>query len=160
MFLANGSMILASSGAAEDDFASSGDFGVAGLIRAHIKALEAQGRGFEHGNEKHHSEPRAKAIDIIQLFLGCRRAGAAAADARGCPRAAPVRPAVVPRSHLAFAASRGGALVAAAVCQAVAAMTVVAVRDCVKRRRGRVLAFWWWSCWAQLVGRAVGELAI
>ena len=61
------------------------------------------------------------------------------------------------RSHLAFAASHGGALVAAAVCQAVAAMTVVAVRDCVKRRRGRVLAFWWWSCWAQLVGRAVGE---
>merc|ERR1711884_102787 len=61
----------------EDDFASSGDFGVAALIRALIKALEAQGRGFAHGHEKHHSEPRTKAIDIIQLFLGCRRAGAA-----------------------------------------------------------------------------------
>ena len=63
--------------AVEDDFASSGDFGVAALIRALIKALEAQGRGFAHGHEKHHSEPRTKAIDIIQLFLGCRHAGAA-----------------------------------------------------------------------------------
>ena len=63
--------------AIEDDFASSGDFGVAALIRALIKALEAQGRGFAHGHEKHHSEPRTKAIDIIQLFLGCRRADAA-----------------------------------------------------------------------------------
>ena len=45
-------------------------------MRALIKALEAQGRGFAHGHEKHHSEPRTKAIGIIQLFLGCRRAGA------------------------------------------------------------------------------------
>ena len=29
------------------------------------------------GTKKHHSEPRTKAIDIIQLFLGCRRTGAA-----------------------------------------------------------------------------------
>ena len=63
--------------AVEDDFASSGDFGVAAPIRALIKALEAQGRGFAHGHEKHHSEPRTKAIDIIQLFLGCRRADSA-----------------------------------------------------------------------------------
>ena len=55
--------------AVEDDFASSGDFGVAALMRALIKALEAQGRSFAHGHEKHHSEPRTKAIDIIQLFL-------------------------------------------------------------------------------------------
>jgi hypothetical protein len=50
---------------------------VAALLRALIKALEAQGRGFAHGHEKLHSEPRTKAIDIIQLFLGCRGAGAA-----------------------------------------------------------------------------------
>ena len=42
-------------------------------MRALIKAVGAQGRGFAHGHEKHHSEPRTKAIDIIQLFLGCRR---------------------------------------------------------------------------------------
>ena len=53
------------------------DFGVAALVRALIKALEAQGRGFAHGHEKHHSEPKTKAIDIIQMFLGCRRTGAA-----------------------------------------------------------------------------------
>ena len=63
--------------AIEDDFASSGDFGVDALIRALIKALEAQGRGFAHGHETHHNEPRTKAIDIIQLPRGCRRAGAA-----------------------------------------------------------------------------------
>ena len=45
-----------------------------------IKALEAQGRGFTHGHEKLHSEPRTKAIDIIQLFLGCRCADAAEQD--------------------------------------------------------------------------------
>ena len=50
---------------------------MAALIRSLIKALEAQGRGFAHGHEKHHSEPKDKAIDIIQLFLGCRRTGAA-----------------------------------------------------------------------------------
>ena len=61
----------------EDDFASNGDFGVAALVRALIKALEAQGRGFAHGHEKLHSEPRTKAIDIIRLFLGCRGTGAA-----------------------------------------------------------------------------------
>ena len=63
--------------AVEDDFASSGDFGVSALVRLTIKALEAQGRGFAHGHEKHHSEPRVKAIDIIQLFLGCNDLGAA-----------------------------------------------------------------------------------
>ena len=62
--------------AVEDDFASSGDFGIAALVRALIKALEAQGRGFAHGHEKLHSEPKTKAIDIIQLFLGCRSIGA------------------------------------------------------------------------------------
>ena len=57
---------------------SNGDFGVAAFIRALIKALEAQGRGFAHGHERHHSEPRTKAIDIIHLFLGCRGSAGAA----------------------------------------------------------------------------------
>ena len=63
--------------AVEDDFASSGDLGVSGLVCLTLKALEAQGRGFAHGHENHHSEPRVKAIDIIQLFLGCNDLGAA-----------------------------------------------------------------------------------
>ena len=64
--------------AVEDDFASSGDFGVAAFICSLIKALEAQSRGFAQGHEKHHSEPRTKAIDIIHLFLGCRGSAGAA----------------------------------------------------------------------------------
>ena len=67
----------------EDDFASSGDCGLAAFVRALIKALEAQGRGFAHGHEKTHSEPRTKAIDLICQFLGEDDAGAAEhADAR------------------------------------------------------------------------------
>jgi hypothetical protein len=54
----------------EDDFTSTGDFGVSAFLRALIKVLEAQGRGFAHGHEKHHSEPRTKAIDLIEMFLG------------------------------------------------------------------------------------------
>ena len=54
----------------EDDFTSSGDFGISGFVRCLIKALEAQGRGFAHGHEKHHSEPKTKAIDLVVLFLG------------------------------------------------------------------------------------------
>lgn len=52
----------------EDDFTSNGDLGVAALVRSLIKALEAQGRGFAHGHEKTHSEPRTKAIDLLRLF--------------------------------------------------------------------------------------------
>ena len=57
--------------AVEDDFASSGDLGVSGLVRLKIKALEVQGRGFAHGDEKHHSEPNTKAIDfkICKTYL-------------------------------------------------------------------------------------------
>ena len=55
---------------AEDDFASSGDFGLAALLRALIKALEAQGRGFAHGHEQIHSEPMTKAIDLILALRG------------------------------------------------------------------------------------------
>ena len=54
----------------EDDFTSSGDFGISAFVRCLIKALEAQGRGFAHGHEKHHSEPKTKAIDLVVLFLG------------------------------------------------------------------------------------------
>ena len=54
----------------EDDYASSGDFGISAFVRALIKALEAQGRGFAHGHEKHHSEPQTKAIDLVMLFMG------------------------------------------------------------------------------------------
>ena len=52
----------------EDDFASTGDFGIAGLARGLVKALEAQGRGFAHGHEKIHSEPQTKAIDLWHLI--------------------------------------------------------------------------------------------
>ena len=48
----------------EDDFASTGDFGIAGLACGLVKALEAQSRGFAHGHEKIHSEPQTKAIDL------------------------------------------------------------------------------------------------
>ena len=64
----------------EDDFASSGDLGVSGFLRCLIKVLEAQGRGFAHGHEKHHSEPRVKAIDLIVLFLGENSEGSGAAE--------------------------------------------------------------------------------
>ena len=52
----------------EDDFSTSGNVGLVGFLRALIKALEAQGRGFAHGHEKTHSEPITKAID---LAFGC-----------------------------------------------------------------------------------------
>ena len=45
-------------------------------MRVLIKALEAQGRGFAHGHEKFHSEPKTKAIDLIELFLGVHGSGA------------------------------------------------------------------------------------
>ena len=63
----------------EDDFSSTGDLGISAFLRALIKVLEAQGRGFAHGHEKGHSEPRTKAIDLIALFLGdeCQASGAA-----------------------------------------------------------------------------------
>ena len=36
-----------------------------------------QGRGFAHGHEKFHSEPKTKAIDLIELFLGSHGSGVA-----------------------------------------------------------------------------------
>ena len=54
----------------EDDFTSSGDFGISAFLRCLVKVLEAQGRGFAHGHQNHHSEPHTKAIDLVMLFLG------------------------------------------------------------------------------------------
>ena len=53
----------------EDGFATNGDLGVASLLRALIKALEAQGRGFAHGHEKCHSETSTKFMDLARLLL-------------------------------------------------------------------------------------------
>ena len=64
----------------EDDFTSTGDLGISAFLRALIKVLEAQGRGFAHGHEKHHSEPRTKAIDLIASFLGDDSHASGAAD--------------------------------------------------------------------------------
>jgi len=62
----------------EDDFASTGDCGIAGLVRSLVKALEAQGRGFAHGHQKLHSEPLLKAIDLLHLILNrCNSDGVA-----------------------------------------------------------------------------------
>ena len=36
----------------EDDFASTGEIGIAHFVRAILKPLEAQGRGFSHSHEK------------------------------------------------------------------------------------------------------------
>ena len=60
----------------EDDFASSGDFGLAALVRSLATALEAQGRGFAHGHEKTHSEPTTSAIGLLSLLLDKTGAGA------------------------------------------------------------------------------------
>ncbi len=54
----------------DDDFTFSEDLGVSAFLSSLIKALEAQGRGFAHGHEKHHIEPIAQAIDIVVLLLG------------------------------------------------------------------------------------------
>ena len=50
----------------EDDLASNGLCGLAAFAAALFKVIESQQRGFAHGHEKHHSEPRTKAIDLIQ----------------------------------------------------------------------------------------------
>ena len=46
--------------AVEDDFASSGDFGVAALIRSLIKALEAQGRVLHTGTRNITASPKTR----------------------------------------------------------------------------------------------------
>jgi hypothetical protein len=52
----------------EDDFASTGEIGIAHFVRALLKALEAQGRGFAHGHEKVISVPRTRAARLEELF--------------------------------------------------------------------------------------------
>ena len=51
--------------------------------RSPVKALEAQSRGFAHGHDKRHSEPRVTAIDLTQLFLGSATQGAGASEHTG-----------------------------------------------------------------------------
>ena len=53
----------------EDDFASTGEIGIAHFVRAALKPLEAQGRGFSHGHEKVISVPRTRAARLKQLFI-------------------------------------------------------------------------------------------
>ena len=52
----------------EDDFASTGEIGIAHFVRSALKPLEAQGRGFSHGHEKVISVPRTRAARLKQLF--------------------------------------------------------------------------------------------
>ena len=54
--------------AREDDFASTGQIGIAEIPRSALKPLEAQGRGFTHGHEKIISVPRTRAAQLKQLF--------------------------------------------------------------------------------------------
>ena len=54
--------------AREDDFASTGQIGIAEIPRSALKPLEAQGRGFTHGHEKVISVPRTRAARLKQLF--------------------------------------------------------------------------------------------
>ena len=54
--------------AREDDFASTGEIGIAHFVRSALKPLEAQGRGFSHGHEKVISVPRSRAARLKQVF--------------------------------------------------------------------------------------------
>ena len=64
--------------AREDDYATHCQIGIAQLVRAGLKPLEAQGRGFAHGHGKYISVPRTRAARLSSLF-----ARAAAATERG-----------------------------------------------------------------------------
>jgi hypothetical protein len=52
----------------EDDFATTGQIGIAQLPRSAFKPLEAQGRGFTHGHQKTISVPRTRAARLKHLF--------------------------------------------------------------------------------------------
>ena len=52
----------------EDDFATTGQVGIAQFPRSALKPLEAQGRGFTHGHEKIISVPRTRAARLKHLF--------------------------------------------------------------------------------------------
>ena len=52
----------------EDDYATTGQVGIAQLPRSALKPLEAQGRGFTHGHEKIISVPRTRAAQLKHLF--------------------------------------------------------------------------------------------
>ena len=52
----------------EDEFATTGQIGIAQFPRSALKPLEAQGRGFTHGHEKIISVPRTRAARLKHLF--------------------------------------------------------------------------------------------
>ena len=52
----------------EDDFATTGEIGIAHFPRSAMKPLEAQGRGFTHGHEKAISVPRTTAAKLKDRF--------------------------------------------------------------------------------------------
>ena len=52
----------------EDDFATTGEHGIAQFPRSALKPLEGQGRGFAHGHEKIISVPRTSAARLKRLF--------------------------------------------------------------------------------------------
>ena len=52
----------------EDNFATTGEIGIAHFPRSAMKPLEAQGRGFTHGHEKIISVPRMRAAKLKELF--------------------------------------------------------------------------------------------
>ena len=54
--------------AREDDYATHCQIGIAQLIRAALKPLEAQGRGFSHGHGKYISVPRTRAARLKAQF--------------------------------------------------------------------------------------------
>lgn len=59
----------------EDDYASTGEPGIANFPRNAFKPLEAQGRGFAHGHQKIHSVPRPRAAQLRKLFASKSDAG-------------------------------------------------------------------------------------
>ena len=52
----------------DDDFASTGEPGIANFPRSALKPLEAQGRGFTHGHEKIISVPQTRAARLKKVF--------------------------------------------------------------------------------------------
>ena len=53
----------------EDDYASSGVPGIPGFVLALLEALEAQGRGFQHGHRKTIAKPAFANINLKEILL-------------------------------------------------------------------------------------------
>jgi len=52
----------------EDDFASAGEPGFAGMAKDALEPLEAQGRGFAHGHRKVYGVPEQMTADVLRQF--------------------------------------------------------------------------------------------